>query len=423
MNLLKKLLVIAIVFSIVCINYVYAFSEIGNSTSTNTNTGSTNINTNTAFATSNTNTNSTSTSSNTNTNTNTYASVNVVPGQSTVPSSGIETELNSIETGGVKLSADFAYEGYPEAELQITVDNNDMENTLAGFEGELFFEGAYPTGEIISNTSGWRITSNIIRRNNSIKFIVEPEDLSNIAPKPQITIKYKFDFNVSKHIAYINRNTFKKTDIYNNVYTPLESQYPYDCAVALKITHTSPLTSVDPATAKVFEDKILTKFEAYLTENGQSVVVNPISLLYDTLSINAANWETLSIITDNDILTIANGGDFPLDRNLATSGNNIKLILTTSNLAGGETIYEYDVIQMGNVYYDDVVSATGAINVNDVMAFRQAVVGMDSIFNNPRFHIEASDVNFSNADDITLGDVGDIISIRQRILNYYWLDK
>ena len=338
---------------------------------------------------------------------------------------GIVREPNKVEANGVKLISEPVYEGYPEAEVHIRVDNYGMNDAvLAGFEGQLYFEGAFPTGELVVDTNGWQATSNVDRNSNCINFAVEPISLSNIPSEPQITIKYTLD-NVDQHVVYINKWSFKKTDLQNNVYKPLEglSDVPFDFNIELNVLPTAPITSDDPSSIRIFGDKMLVKFEGYRDGENQNVVINPIVLLYDMIRLNVGNWRTLTITTDNDSLIVENGNNFPIDDRLVTSGNNIKLTLAVDNLAGGTTEYEYDVIQMGNVYYDDVISATGAININDVMALRQAVVGMNSIFNNPRFHIEASDVNFSNEICEDLGDIGDIISIRQRILNYYWLDK
>lgn len=95
-------------------------------------------------------------------------------------------------------------------------------------------------------------------------------------------------------------------------------------------------------------------------------------------------------------------------------GNAFKLIIYKGNESDC-----YNIYQMGNVYVEDSNSSV-AININDVIYFRKAIVGIKDVFEDSHFHAEATDVNFSNENIGTLGDVGDIIEIRERILNGYW---
>ena len=81
---------------------------------------------------------------------------------------------------------------------------------------------------------------------------------------------------------------------------------------------------------------------------------------------------------------------------------------------------KYDVYQMGNVYINEGSYDSGVIDIQDVMYLRQAIVGREEALEDHNFKIEASDVNFSNDRIGTIGDVGDILAIRERILNGTW---
>ena len=361
---------------------------------------------------------------NTNTVTNT-ATNTVQQGTSVAPTGTSYSDF--IWKNGVTFYSMPVYEGYPESEVRLFVENTDMNGgTLAGVEGQVFFEGAHPTGEISIYSEGWQAMVNVDNDNNCMNFVIEAADLTCITTKPYFAIKYILD-DADAHIAYINKGTFKKTDLHNNVYSSLEgiSDVPFDFGVDLTARVEEPIESRDSNTIRVVENNMLVKFEGFKYGADQNVVIDPIDLLKDDLiDINIPNWTSLTITTDDATATMEREDeDFILDNNrvLVTSGDNIKLTLTVPNSDGTDTVFEYNVIQMGNTLYAN--DSGSAINVKDVVALRQAVVGMESIFNDSRFHIEASDVNFSNPERGTLGDIGDIISIRQRILNYMWLDK
>ena len=88
----------------------------------------------------------------------------------------------------------------------------------------------------------------------------------------------------------------------------------------------------------------------------------------------------------------------------------------------GESI-EYKVVELGNVRRD----SDKEINLNDVIYLRQAIVGIINKKDGypEDFVLEASDTDLSNIEDgrqRELGDIGDVIAIRQRILNYKWND-
>ena len=82
--------------------------------------------------------------------------------------------------------------------------------------------------------------------------------------------------------------------------------------------------------------------------------------------------------------------------------------------------YRMNVYIMGDVYTNN----SGKIDIEDIMYLRQAIVGND-MSSNLNFYEETSDVNWSNGttDSPQLGDIGDVISIRKRILTNKWTDN
>ena len=89
----------------------------------------------------------------------------------------------------------------------------------------------------------------------------------------------------------------------------------------------------------------------------------------------------------------------------------------------------YDVVVIGDVFFDEDFD----ININDVICLRKEIVGikefavMTSSTGGTKNQIQedASDVNNSNlssSGERQLGDIGDVIAIRQRILSKKWAD-
>ena len=149
---------------------------------------------------------------NTNTVTNT-----VQEGTSVVPSGTNYSDL--IWKNGVTFYTMPVYEGYPESEVRLFIENTDMNGgTLAGVEGQVFFEGAHPTGDISIYSEGWQAMINVDSEQNCINFVIEAADLTSITTQPYFAIKYILD-DADAHVAYINKGSFKKTDLHNNVYS------------------------------------------------------------------------------------------------------------------------------------------------------------------------------------------------------------
>ncbi len=75
----------------------------------------------------------------------------------------------------------------------------------------------------------------------------------------------------------------------------------------------------------------------------------------------------------------------------------------------------YEIHQLGNVY---LASTSGnCINVEDLMCLRRALVRDTEVINNENFDIKATDINLSNDEMGTIGDIGDVIALRKIILN------
>ena len=84
-----------------------------------------------------------------------------------------------------------------------------------------------------------------------------------------------------------------------------------------------------------------------------------------------------------------------------------------------ENEFEFNFYQQGNVYLSSK-SSNEAIDINDVIKLRKAIISGDDVNEDSNFIVENTDVNFSNDEIGSLGDIGDIISIRMKILNKKW---
>ena len=83
---------------------------------------------------------------------------------------------------------------------------------------------------------------------------------------------------------------------------------------------------------------------------------------------------------------------------------------------------EYRIFVLGDCRIADVKG----IEINDVIALRKAIVKYSDIVEYPKagynFYKECSDVDGSNivSGARNTGDIGDVIQIRKRIINYEW---
>ena len=169
---------------------------------------------------------------------------------------------------------------------------------------------------------------------------------------------------------------------------------------------------------KIAGDRIYGKFNDDGNHIGSDLLVLPKFVFAD-------DWATILIMSENGSYWMARNIDPEEYRNFEGetlyTGNFMTLSLNAYNIFSSWNHYEYDIIEMGNTYKEDVYIG-GVINVNDVIWLRQAIIGVEDALNDPNFCVEATDVNFSNDELGTLGDIGDVISIRQRILTGEWLD-
>ena len=129
----------------------------------------------------------------------------------------------SIGANGVLFASDYSYEEYPKSYVHLIVRSDDMTENLAGFYAEIHFEGATLTGEIEERTGSWTVTEeNFDYENNCVRFLVEQTDLeSSYMIDPEVSIAYMKDVVSEDGRAWIDIDTFKKTDKYNNVYRSL----------------------------------------------------------------------------------------------------------------------------------------------------------------------------------------------------------
>ena len=330
---------------------------------------------------------------------------------------------------GVMLIADKVYGNNPLGEVHVLIDNSDMENELAGVSMELNFENATVTGKIRVNSTRWTISEyNTDNDNTTIRFLVEKTELyAEEVPNPEIAIQFSMEEDSAEAGVWINKATFAKTDIYNNVYHSLEgiSDVPLDFSAIIERDETNLIESEDEDSIHINGNLIQVKFEGTTLPDQPGYMINILEL-FDNLRING-NWNSITVRSGESSRGCPNLGVDLDTMNFGTkdflpADNGMSLLLNVTNSAGTYTVYEYDIVEMGNTYYEDVYVG-GIININDVTWLRQAIVGQEEALEDPYFHAEASDVNFSNTDGEMLGDIGDVISIRQRILNYYWLDK
>ena len=199
---------------------------------------------------------------------------------------------------GVGIMSDYSY-NFTENELHLVVDGNSMNGVFAGFEAQIFFEGAIPTGEVEEKFGlNWNITSNIDYYNNCINIVVDPKDMNKIQDSAEIIIKYYLDVDSEESMAYINTSTFKETDLNSNIYNPIEN-FAEEMKVSLDEIADYPIVSKDENSVKVNDNNILVKLEGNIIDEKQGVIIKARDLI-DKLAIDNESFYSILIWTENE---------------------------------------------------------------------------------------------------------------------------
>lgn len=328
--------------------------------------------------------------------------------------------INEDRNNGLFLGAGALIDGCTESFIDFGLLELPSEKILNGISAELAMSGGTPISIRISDSSTyWQVTSYYIT-NNKISFLIELEDSvleSGNPPEslPCVTIRYeKESQNISASmdkdkliLSYENNENVKplENDFYIN---PIKGIY-------------NPVWATDESKANNSVKVDGNNIYARLDSDSNTGVVQ-LMTLFDMIGIDDS-MRYYELNTDSFGVNGKSGGradftDNTWRNSLYGFGNAYKLKIDSDY---GRN--EYNVYQMGNTYLnpdDKNHTNLDVIDINDVLYFRKAVVGINEVLDNPNFCVEATDVNFSNDNLGELGDIGDIISIRRRILNKRW---
>ena len=328
-----------------------------------------------------------------------------------------ETDVTTMTYNGITLESVQKYTDFPGGIVKLTIESEDADAVLKGIQATVEFEGAVPY-EAVSLTEDWFVSTYNVE-GKKIYILVEPteEVLGEEELEQSVTIKIKFNEESQDSTIYasINKESFKTTYDNNDVREPLNLDEITDLIVIVEETEGNPVSALEEETAIVDLYDVYVKLNGDINNEG---LVDVLSVL-DVLEIDDS-WMRVDIYTNTNEAGIWTIERTDLDTEYGETlretslGNAYKVVFYTDYGA-----CEYNLHQMGNVYVEDVYVG-GVININDVTWLRQAVVGIEDALNDADFHVENSDVNFSNSELGTLGDIGDIIAIRERILNYVW---
>ncbi len=336
-----------------------------------------------------------------------------------------------VSSNGVTLTANNKYVDFNGSTLILTVEEDPNYSSLNGIQAELCMEGAQPDS-IESMTESWEVTSyNVI--DNRIIFLAEPTEraLSNgWASIVNLKIKYHATNDGNGIYAWLNKGEFKTSHWNEETLKPLAylSDVPFDFCVEIPEVVGNP---VEPnPDLLVAEGSQVTKDYVKVDEHDIYVKMNPsfetgMNSLIDLLDLLKFD-DSWTAIETSAVLAVDSVYDanYYFTRGEIESGSyyiNTRVLPNVLTLIlycdYGPCLYT--VHQMGNTYYDDVYRG-GLININDVISLRRAIVGIEDVLNDFCFDVKASDVTFSNDELGTLGDIGDIMAMRERILTGSW---
>ena len=348
-----------------------------------------------------------------------YSIANTEDGIETDNPVAILIEPNSVDSNGITLKAEDIIIGKNNAYVTLSFSPEIIEQTnVAGISAEITLEGIIPT-EIESLDEEWVITASKFVSNN-VKFLAELRDISIDNGLPdvlQVRIKGYLEEDVENRYAYLDGGSLKITDNYNHVTTPLEGE---ELKVAFREVEPQPLIAIKEEYESMIRIENNTIY-AKINGNPETGMTNLMDL-FDMLVLNETEIKYIDFSSSNESNQVTSGR---LHMNILeqyrpyfernSDFKNIKSITLVTE-EGNE---RYTVYEMGNVYLEDVYIG-GVINVNDVTWLRKAIIGIPEALEDSNFVIEAADVNFSNEERNTLGDVADVIAIRERILTYRW---
>ena len=328
-----------------------------------------------------------------------------------------DSVVSEASANGITLVSEVCKEEDKEAILNIYIDSEILDNDgITGISAELGFIQVEPESVTVFNPN-WEVTATKFEK-NGVRFLVEKErnsenEVLGVPLKIEIKGKAEDPFFVIEY-GWLNNKSFKMTDNYNNVQTPLsdirnlavkfnQEFLPFDKTIYVKEEY---------GYKTVIDDE---KIYAKVNEYADTKMANLIDVLK---TIHLSNLvERIAVYSGESAYNIPANQE--LDGLYDMFAN-----IPIQNIDRIEFLrehYEYPrftICEMGNVYYEEGISES--IDINDVMMLRQAVVGEEETLDDPNFHIEAADVNFSNRTREEIGDIADIIEIRARILYGNW---
>ena len=346
----------------------------------------------------------------------------------------------NIDSGtGITIESDNVKEGESTHKVKITVDNTGMNYPIKAFNLSIDIWGFLKNGEPDINilTDNWTISEDAknyhVQSNlSTINFIVEVVD-DSLNNNDNYDIEIELVFNVSSSngdTSNINVQKFQRTDAYNNV-TELED--------------TLSLTLIREETTDIPENPITVKdeYKDQITIVGQDIFVkmdygisgnhslytfaNALEydgeifedLKYFFWDKNKSNVTIPTLISDG--WKEKNYGDF---ENYEIGTGTLWLALYSESSFSLDTSSYYNVYVIGDCELGNNSSYDDKVNIEDVVYLRRAIVLDSELDNEGDFVMETTDTNWSNGkpESPGLGDIGDVIAIRRRVLNKYWDD-
>lgn len=342
---------------------------------------------------------------------------------------------NQVSINGVTLKANDRYYDFEESTIELEVSDPTGDKSIRGVQAEIRMNDIAVPYEVESLDDDWVVTAQNRLEYNSIKFLVEPTEEAfardTIESNPKVKVHYFiWDYwePYADVTAWIDVESFKISYSNNEVDNPLKNIS--DMVVKANVVSGNPVEvnteSGADKKAKIEENNIYVR----LNSDPNTGLV-PLLQFRELLKFDDS-WTEYNIYTDsaNGVVNVkrnSNGAEvFYLNgsNSPATSVDIEWLGISLGNIYYFELISDYGnagyrVHQMGNVYKEDVY-VNGVININDVIWLRQGIVGNEEALNDWQFDVMASDVDYSNDELGTIGDVGDVIAIRQRILTGQW---
>lgn len=306
--------------------------------------------------------------------------------------------------------------------IEYTFDCSNFDTNIKGINSTVDialnytdYTAKYENITVESATDGWEITEQN-KTDNGMNFIVEKSNLENNEKTNQVKVILKYSIpeveNASfEYVRAVVNTRYSDDNIKLSDYSGEVYEFPdVDMGIVLLRGYTAHKKDTDE-NIQIYDGRdIYVKMDGY---NKAESYTRFSQLL-----------EKVDFGNNNTFYQVKYDNDEPILGTNVTDINNIIVRTGTLkikyNAVQDET--EYRIFVLGDCRIADVKG----IEINDVIALRKAIVRYSDIVEYPKagynFYKECSDVDGTNIVDGTrnTGDIGDVIQIRKRIINYEW---